>query len=173
MLAPVPVMLRKEVFPNSDWLVVIGSKPTPLFVAVDGGESFHQALPHGLIALEVNNEENELELTCGDEVIMPEKALIEQILLSSKTSIKDDLSPSEKLSPVASFGLYLGGLRRRKGFTIQRLSKETSISASQLARIELGNASLDDVTRSLDRMAIALGVDQQKLDRLLITLILE
>ncbi len=95
----------------------------------------------------------------------PEPILIQQILQSPPSLAAAD-------SPLASFGLYLGSLRRKRGLSLEAAAAAGGIQPERWARIELGEVTLAELAGSLPALSQALGESEASLARLCIALLL-
>lgn len=168
MIATVQKRIREEVGASRlengcDKIDMVIQVVTPCF----GGEK-SRCLHHPFFHSEVENDKIQAELAGANEATMSNQALLEQIVHSPRNSTNQNLS---HISPLVSFGMYLGGVRRRKQITLADLAAGCRVSVDLIARIELGEASLAEISEILPAMSMLLGEKEQKLARLIIDLI--
>jgi len=73
--------------------------------------------------------------------------------------------------PRRLFGIEVGAMRRRLGLDVEEVAEKSNIEVDTLFAIELGAASLEQVTDNLHSLGDALGGNYKRLSKLLFNLI--
>lgn len=68
-------------------------------------------------------------------------------------------APRPAVSPLSTFGLYVGGCRRRKGLNLVQMAERSGLAVEKLVMIELGQVNVDEVAAAIPQIAAALETD--------------
>ncbi len=68
-------------------------------------------------------------------------------------------APRPAVSPLTTFGLYVGGCRRRSGLDLAQMAERSGLGVEKLVMIELGQVNVDEVAAAIPHIAAALEAD--------------
>lgn len=99
------------------------------------------------------------------------KRLAEQIIHVSRASgVGGAVGERGDSKYLALFGVKVGALRRAQGLGLEETARKADMDPEALLAIELGRASLQEITRHLRALSRALGGRYRELSELLINL---
>jgi hypothetical protein len=67
--------------------------------------------------------------------------------------------PRPAVSALSTFGVYVGGCRRRKGLSLAQMAERSCLPVDQLVMIELGQVNVEETAAAIPHIAAALEAD--------------
>jgi hypothetical protein len=67
--------------------------------------------------------------------------------------------PRPAVSALATFGVYVGGCRRRKGLSLAQMAERSGLPVDHLVMIELGQVNIEETAAAVPQIAAALEAD--------------